>query len=125
MGKKQILIVFLPLIIATILSVLLPLVNPSLPFRIHLYFLGLTSIWSFIIALHATLLLNKRNNHLKVYNVFVFWTIVKMASAGFLFLYLKKAYPGVKIVPLVTEFIILYFLSLVYEVFVLYAKPEK
>ena len=124
MGKKQILIVFLPLIIAAILSVLLPVVNPLLPLRIHLYFLGLISLWSIIIALHATLL-NKRNDHLKVYNVFMFWSIVKMASAGFLFLYLKKAYPGIKIVPLVTEFIILYFLSLVYEVFVLYAKPEK
>ena len=124
MGKKQILIVFLPLIIATILSVPLPLVNPSLPFRIHLYFLGLTSIWSFIIALHATLL-NKRNNHLKVYNVFMFWSSVKMASAGFLFLYLKKAFPGVRTVPLVTEFIMLYFLSLVYEVYILQTKPEK
>ena len=122
MGKKQIFIVFLPLIIATILSVPLPLVNPSLPFRIHLYFLGLTSLWSFIIALQV--IFKKQNNHFKAYNVFVFWTIVKMASAGLLFLYLKKAYPGVKIVPLVTEFIILYFLSLVYEVYILSINEE-
>ncbi len=54
----------------------------------------------------------------------MFWSSVKMASAGFLFLYLKKAYPGVKIVPLVTEFIILYFLSLVYEVYILGINEE-
>ncbi len=80
------------------------------------YLPGLIGIWLILSTLHY--LMSNRKHPGKASIIFLYWSAVKLISGGALFLFLKKNFHLYHPVTLVADFMILYTLSMVYEVWI-------
>ncbi len=83
----------------------------------------LVSLW--LLLSTAQYLQRRRKHPISAGIVFLYWSAVKIITGGAFFLYLAKNYMLVHTVTLVADFMILYTVSLFFELFIVLRQPQK